>query len=345
MSGPPRPVPDLASILRCGWGIAGAIHPLETRWFTGKVLARCESGGGAWCLAGAPDVSRERIGAGALLQSRLIAGGCRVIPEIRPTLAGELVHGAGGRSWTLTGWVDGEPVHEQREWTAAMLEQLGRAVGELHRTGRELVAPGSVPGQAPDQYWTGDWSRFDDWARRRWRELLAVPEVRGSRQLSPLLEVIALGVDALQSLGPTGIRNLTITHGDLWTEHVLFGGGGRLAAIIDLDGLRVGDGHGDLAALLSDFADLEPDRCASVVRGYRRECVVTDADLAAIRATVVRQHLLTLLERIRRWRELPDRRDDLITPTAFWQRSLPAAVDLDPGRWTRRVTAREAWQR
>lgn len=344
MSRPSAPAPDLASILRGGWGIVAAIDPLERRWFSGKVLARCETVDGAWCLAGAPGGSAERVHAGARLQARLVAGGCRVIPEIRPTLAGDVVYQAAGRAWTLAGWVDGAPVYEQGEWTGPMLEQLGRAAGELHRIGRDLVGPGSAPAQAPDQYWTCDWSRFDDWARRRWRELLADPEVRGSQQLSAVREVIVPGVDALRSLGPTRLRALTVTHGDLWVEHVLFDAD-RLTAIIDLDGLRAGDGHGDLAALLSDFADLAPGRCAWVVRGYRAERAVTDQDFAAIPATVIRQHLLTLLERIRRWQELPGRRDDLIRPTAFWRRSLLAALDLDPGGWASAVIAAEAGRR
>jgi aminoglycoside phosphotransferase (APT) family kinase protein len=163
-----------------------------------------------------------------------------------------------------------------------------------------------------------------------------LPDLRAimeSAELEPLRTSIALGLDALPSLGAPRIRNLTIAHDDLWTEHVLFSQHGRLAAIIDLDGLDVGDGHGDLSALLSDFANLEPERCVHVVRGYRSEVDISSEDLVAACATTIRHHLLALMDRIRLWQGRRDRRADLISPTRYWQRSIGTAVELDTVRW------------
>lgn len=84
----------------------------------------------------------------------------------------------------------------------------------------------------------------------------------------------------------------SVAHEDLYTEPVLFTPDGRLSAIIDLDGLDIGDGHGDLSALISDFANLEPELCAHVVRGYRTECEASGEDLLAAHATTIRRHLL-----------------------------------------------------
>lgn len=39
------------------------------------------------------------------------------------------------------------------------------------------------------------------------------------------------------------------------------------------------------------------------------------------------------MERIRLWQERQDRREDLISPTRYWQRSIRIAVELDIERW------------
>jgi len=272
------------------------------------------------------------VATSANFHARLQEAGCRVLPTIRATRTGEFLHHDGIRVWTLTSWEEGAPEHEHATWTGSMLEQLGRSVGELHRLGRRVVHEGPVP-QCPPTNWAGDWTEFDRWAVRRWDMLMSDSEVATAPELEPLRRCIALGLDALASLGTPRIRNLTIAHDDLWTEHVLFSKDGQLAAIIDLDGLDAGDGHGDLTALLSDFANLEPLLCAHVVQGYRSEIAISSEDLVAARATAIRHHLLVLMERIRLWQDRPDRRADLILPTAYWQRSIRTAVALNTDSW------------
>jgi Ser/Thr protein kinase RdoA (MazF antagonist) len=332
---PSEPLPiDVDSALRAGWQVdPSAVHPVHARWFTGKVLVRCDTSEGAWCLAGSPVAYRDRVATGAGHQARLIEAGCSVIPAIRATVNGCLVHEEAGHVWTLTRWIDGSLEDDHKLWNASMLEDLGGAVGELHRLGRQVLAEGAAAQPVPEQVWACDWRGFDRWAEARWDRLMGDAEVAGALELDPLRDAIRLGLDALPTLQAPLVRNLTVAHDDLWTEHVLFDAGGRLAAIIDLDGLDAGDGHGDFAALLSDFANLEPRRCGHVVRGYRTQCEVSADDLAAARTTTIRHHLLTLMERIRLWQEHHDRREDLISPTRYWQRSIRTAVELDTEHW------------
>jgi Ser/Thr protein kinase RdoA (MazF antagonist) len=326
---------DVPDLCRRGWGLVpDAISEAGQRWFTGKVIVRCDATEGPWCLAGSPDAFQERVSTGSAFQERLHAAGCAAISTIRRTLQGELLHRDGGRVWCLTGWVEGAPERQQGRWTGLMLEQLGMAVGEIHRRGRVLVPDGAGPEHVPEQFWAGDWSGFAGLAGERWLALRADAEVMAASELASLRECIELSLETLPGLASARVRHVTVTHDDLWTEHVHFGSTGRLTGIIDLDGLDVGDAVGDLAALLSDLADLRPGRCADVLRGYRTECPVSEDDLKAALATVIRHHLLTLLERIRLWRERPERRHDLISSVGYWLELLRSAVQLDSRVWT-----------
>jgi Ser/Thr protein kinase RdoA (MazF antagonist) len=334
-------LPNLGLILEAGWGIVPrAVHTVHARWFTGKVLARCDADDGSWCLAGSPAADGRRVAISANFHARLQEASCRVLSTIRATRAGDFLHQDGTHVWTLTSWEEGTPEHEHAIWTGSMLEQLGRAVGELHRLGRRFVPEGAVL-QRPPTNWAGDWTGFDQWAARRWDTLMSDSEVTTAPDLEPLRSCIAIGLDVLPTLGAPRIRNLTIAHDDLWTEHVLFSRDGQLAAIIDLDGLDIGDGHGDLSALLSDFANLEPERCAQVIHGYSSEIDLSDEDLAAARATTIRHHLLVLMERIRLWQVRHDRRADLISPTRYWQRSIRTAAALNADSWVSAVLKAE----
>ena len=330
----------LAMVLQRGWELTATRIEARNRWFTGKSIARCDIAGKSWGLIGAPGWAALRTGIGATFQEQLDRAGCSGIPSIRRTLSGDLLHRADDRVWSLTEWMDGAPEYEQGNWTDGMLQQLGRAIGELHRRGEALVASGARPPAVPARFWAGDWLPFGDWAAERWRTLNADPEVRGAPELEPLRESIALGFDALPRLPRPSVRRLTLTHDDLWTEHVLFSPPGRLTGIIDLEGLDVGDAVGDLAALLSDFAILDPERCAAVVRGYGAEVGVSKEDLAAALAVVIRHHLLTLITRIQLWCEKPDRRHDLINPVGYWLDSLRHAVGLNSEVWASDVLQR-----
>jgi hypothetical protein len=93
-------------------------------------------------------------------------------------------------------------------------------------------------------------------------------------------------------------------------------------------------------ALLSDFAQMDPDRCAHVVGGYRSRCRVTADDLEGAFATVVRHHVLTLLERIGRWAEQPGRRAQIVGPTTYWVQSLHHTSATDRREWVSAVLSR-----
>lgn len=97
---------------------------------------------------------------------------------------------------------------------------------------------------------------------------------------------------------------------------------------------------GDLAALLSDFARIQPDMWGHVLRGYRAAVKADGADLEAAFSTVIRHHVLTLLERIRLWQDFPDRRQDLIDPVGYWLHSLRLAVRVDREGWVADVMRR-----
>src|SRR5262249_62374571 len=61
----------------------------------------------------------------------------------------------------------------------------------------------------------------------------------------------------------------TLTHGDLWPDHVRFGDA-EVSGLLDLDTLALRPPLGDLAALCADFALWDLGRCRAVIQGYRR---------------------------------------------------------------------------
>lgn len=322
-----------------GWSFdAVEVLDADELWFTGKLVARVRLDGELMKVSRHPrpgDAGLVR----ALGYQRALAG-VTAVADVAPARDGRLVYDDGADLWAVSRWLTGEPVIAQDEWTAAMLEQAGSGVAALHAAGASLVDSSEAVPSAPERYWTGDWDVFFEWVQRSWDELSTSVDVATSSALAPLRALID---ETIGDVGGWGSRwhgrqrLITVTHDDLWTAHLLWDDGPALTGIVDLDGLAAGYAIGDLAALMADFADLEPAPCRAVLRGYSEHLPVRADDLEDVVSIVVRHHLLVLVERVRLWRDQPTRRDDLLGPVGFWLRSLRTARTLDAHQWAHAV--------
>jgi Ser/Thr protein kinase RdoA (MazF antagonist) len=134
----------------------------------------------------------------------------------------------------------------------------------------------------------------------------AIARDSGARQV---LSTATSALTWLDRVGPpppdTG--PVTLTHGDLWTDHVRFDGA-RVSALLDLDTLGLRPPIGDLAALCSDFAEWDLARCAAVIDGYRRHGTVSRDMLEALPRLAALRTLGVLRDRLRAWLD-PARHD------------------------------------
>lgn len=332
-----RTVSILTQALAAGWHTQLiAVSEIHDLWFTGKLVAQVETNEGIRRLARYPQVDRPRLVKSLGFQESMYRAGCRRLPNAYPARGGLVYDDEGGGAWSLTDWAWGYSRDDNATWSTAMFEQLGAAVGDLHSFGRIQLPQGAAPKAPPEQYWTSDWRGFEEWAKRSWNELTEDSEVRTASALVELRRAVDDGLTSLSGLHQVPITSPTVTHDDLWTEHILWEED-ELTAIIDLDGLDAGAAAGDVAALLSDFADMEPGRCGAVVRGYREFAELSRDEVAAMPHLVFRHHLLVLIERVRQWRDRPSHRDDLLNPLTFWLGSVRRVGALKVNHWAQAV--------
>jgi Ser/Thr protein kinase RdoA (MazF antagonist) len=330
-------VSTLTEVLAAGWHLqlinVNEVHDL---WFTGKLVAQVETNEGTRRLARYPQVDRRSLVRALGYQESIHGAGCGRVPNVYPARGGLIFEDEGAGAWSVTDWALGSARDDTANWSTNMFEQLGAAVGDLHRFGRTQLPHGAAPKTPPEQYWTSDWRGFEEWARRSWSELTEDSDIRTATALAELRRAVDDGLTRMSGLLEIPATSPTVTHDDLWTEHILWEGD-ELTGIIDLDGLDAGAAAGDVAALLSDFADMEPRRCGAVVRGYRALAELSRDEVAAMPHLVFRHHLLVLIERVRQWRDRPSRRDNLLNPLTFWLGSVRRVGALEIDHWTRAV--------
>lgn len=329
-------ISTLTEVLAAGWHSQFiTVNEIHDLWFTGKLVAQVETTEGIRRLARYPKVDRRGLVRALGYQESLHRAGC-LLPNVYPARGGLVFDDEEGGVWSVTDWAWGCSRDDTATWSTDMFEQLGAAVGDLHRFGRIQLPHGATPKTPPEQYWTSDWRGFEEWAKRSWSELMEDSEVRTATALAELKQTVDDGLTSVSGLREIPTTSPTVTHDDLWTEHTLWEED-ELTAIIDLDGLDAGAAAGDVAALLSDFADMEPRRCGPVVRGYRALAELSRDELAAMPHLVFRHHLLVLIERVRQWRDRPSRRDNLLNPLNFWLRSVRRVGALEVDRWARAI--------
>ncbi|MFC7620566.1 aminoglycoside phosphotransferase family protein [Microlunatus sp. GCM10028923] len=147
-----------------------------------------------------------------------------------------------GTVFTLQEYVAGEVPDRITEPVAARLVELW----DLHREA------------APDT--------DDAWAVRLVDEIRAGVELRPQlsdpRAVAVLDRAVAIG----RSADPDGFRTGDVVHGDFHTGNVLVDDHGRLAAVIDWEGTRIGDARFDLVRLWTGGASVDAyDPAASVL--------------------------------------------------------------------------------
>lgn len=346
------------TILREGW----SFEATPTRWvtnqsFTGKALARLEGPAGSLCLRRYPRGTAEHWlqavhRALAFLEGR----GFRLFPHQIATASSQPVLRHGAHLYDLSTWVRGEGV-VPNALSDEQLANLGAVIARLHLTG--AGAPGPPV-------------RFD-WLTRRQRltqQLAWDPVARGSgraawqrkgnldafyttlaRPDSPAQAdrdaraIVAAASEALRWLeraGPAADLThepATLTHGDLWSDHIRFCDVGVIA-LLDFDTLALRPPPGDLAALCADFGGWDAGRCAAILAGYGRLRSVSVESVAALPHLGALRTLGVLSERLHAWLT-PGRHAKALAslggPVPYWRDQLQIIAALDPLSFARRV--------
>ncbi|HEX5415633.1 MAG TPA: phosphotransferase [Chloroflexota bacterium] len=326
------PSPEV--LLQEGWGITAPLAIWEETGVTGKAQARVQTAAGPLYLRRYPkSISASWLAAVHEAVAYLERRGFALFPRFIPNEMGEtLLHH--GRYWyDLAEWATGA-VLLAAQLSEEQLGNLGEAIAHLHQAGE------GAPGPAVRFDWLSGRSAetlhlaWDPVARGKdaWQEpanltaffdplitneqVAAHPEVRN---------VVATAAETLRWLGPdAGIRVLasappTLTHGDLWPDHVRFEGP-SVVALLDLDTLALRPPGGDLAALLADFALWQPERYAAVLAGYRRRLPVSEETVAALPRLAALRTLGVLRARLRSWLAHPEA--PLAGPIPYWLEQL-----------------------
>jgi len=325
---PDLPMPEV--IVQEGWGISATPTFWEETGPTGKAEARVKSAAGPLYLRRYPkSISASWLAAAHEAVGYLERHGFALFPRfIRNEVGETLVHH--GRHWyDLAEWASGAIVSAE-QLTEDQLGNLGEAIARLHQAGEGASGP-------PVRF---------DWLSGRSAETLHLawdPVARGkdawqspenlSAFFAPLSgdervatndvarQVVTAADETLRWLGPDpGISALTndsptLTHGDLWTDHVRFQGA-DVVALLDLDTLALRPPAGDLAALLADFALWKPERIAGVLAGYRRHRPVSEETVAALPRLAALRTLGVLRARLRSWLTHPEA--PLAGPISYW---------------------------
>jgi homoserine kinase type II len=228
-------------------------------------------------------------------------------------------NGTGYLAWqdkllTLFPWVGGRHI-AARDVTEAHADRIGEALGRLHRLGQE--APPS---------WRRRSVYDQDHLRGRFSALQASPHP----ELAVAIETLRRAMDqAEHAQRVRAAATETIVHGDLFRDNVLWDGE-SLVAILDFEQASGGSVAYDLAVCLNDWCWSDGPRAdlvAAVVRGYRRERDLTDADRMAlpieVRAAAMRFTLTRITDVYLARVDNPDKDfRDFLARLAAWQSPL-----------------------
>lgn len=327
-------------LLAEAWRLAAAPALWEEESAGGKLYARLRTDEDEVYLQRIPDgTSPAWLDAVQGAVAYLTAHGFDLFPRFIPTETGDFSVFHGGHRYDLTTWAPGEPIAASN-LSDARLVQLARAIARLHRAG--AGAPGPLvrfdwltARQAAIQHLA--WDPIPR-GKNPWQNPDALAAFFGTfisefarAASSPVAGAIAdLARETLARLGPASLSALssappTLTHGDLWTDHVRFLGD-EVTALLDLDTLALRPPGGDVAALCADFALWDERRSRVILDAYRQEYPLSadESDelpvLGALRALgVLRARLLTWLQA----RDRSAREEELERSTAFWREQLP----------------------
>ncbi|MGH2459356.1 MAG: phosphotransferase enzyme family protein [Chloroflexota bacterium] len=348
-----------AALLKEVWGReAPPAEWVVDQSFTGKAYARLEANDGPVCLrrfpvGTSPHWLEAVHGATTFLERR----GFRLFPRILATETGETVIRHSGYRYELSAWAPGD-VWSPEDLCDAQLTGLGEAVARLHvvgsgapgppvrfdwLTGRQALtqrlAWDPVP-RGPDA-----WQRSQSVAAYFGTLDLSDQPTQASPEAREVVEVARSTLRWLDRAGPE-LATLangppTLTHGDLWPDHVRFSGH-DVTALVDLDTLALRPPLGDLAALCADFGHWDAARFAVIVAAYRRHRSVSDEAIAALPRLGALRTLGILRQRIRAWQAELGRSEPgaaLRGPVSYWCAQLRRLTALDPESWAIRPQA------
>jgi Ser/Thr protein kinase RdoA (MazF antagonist) len=315
--------------------------------FSGKAFARLASADGVLCLRRYPSrTSASWVGAIHAAVGYLERRDFTLFPRFLATETGETLVRHDGYLYDASNWAPGAP-RSAEHLGVEHIANLGAAVARLHVAGEG--APGPIV-------------RFD-WLNGR-QVLIqrlawdAVPRGKDPWQtvdnlaafFQPLSErdaptqtdedaraIVELALAALGWLARTSsVASLdgdtpTLTHGDLWSDHVRFSGT-EVSALLDLDTLALRTPLGDVAALCADFGHWDAQRCQAILSGYRRHRAVARGAVAALPRLGALRTLGVLRERLRAWLD-PARGTNPLAirggPVPYWCDRLRTLIALD----------------
>jgi Ser/Thr protein kinase RdoA (MazF antagonist) len=184
---------------------------------------------------------------GASFQEAALAAGVPV-PGVRRTRTGDVIADAGDVRVRLHSWVD---LHEPEPGLEPVA--LGRLVASLH----QVEFDGTV---GIDRWYT------EPVGERRW--LALITELRARR--APFAEALDALVPELVALGALlggPPRELRTCHRDLWADNVRRTREGGLC-VFDFDNAGLADPSQELAAVLVEYASLDPARARLIRDAY-----------------------------------------------------------------------------
>jgi Ser/Thr protein kinase RdoA (MazF antagonist) len=341
--------PGPLTLAREVWGIGAAPADwLVDQSFTGKTYARLDTAVGIYYLRGLPDGTSGRwLTAVHDAVDYLRRHGFGLVPRFLATDSGETVVRHHGRLYDLAAWAVGEAV-DATDLTATALTNLGETIGRLHRAGKGAPGPPARLDWLPDRVRTSMRLAWDPVPRGRdsWQTLenlaaffrpllLADSPTLAFEAPSKIVSIANSSLDWLErsSLGADLTAGPpTLTHGDLWADHVRFSGD-AVTSLIDVDTLALRPPLGDLAALCADFGFWDPERCGSILLGYRRCRTVTPEQVGALPVLGARRIVGILRSRLRAWLNPTRQRGEaeavLDGPVPYWLDQLQTLSALN----------------
>jgi Ser/Thr protein kinase RdoA (MazF antagonist) len=316
------------AVLRAGWGLDVPEPEWNTAGVKGKALARVRASGMDLCLRRYPaDTDPTWLAGLHRVQQELAQKGFQLLPALRRTPGDQTVLSFEGRLYELTDWAPGQ--HQVNgTHSLVQLEHLGAAIARLHKAGAGLEPPPADLG--PDgsgisdpSWWIADTQRIGSLVEF-FRSTFLADEFLRSRMGAE----VGAALEVLDGTADFGLVDQTITHGDLWSEHVLYEGE-EVSAVLDVDGLNRRPAWDDVAALLADFADFDPTRSRACLAGYRSVRPLDETALAVIPRAWLARTLAVLRQRIDWHQNGLHRLDALAGPTPRWIRQLVLLVGLE----------------
>ena len=306
-----------AVLLREAWEIDAPPAAWVTNGsYLGKVFARLAAVDGPLYLRRYPlGTSPQWLAAVHKAIDDLIRRGFELIPAFIPTPRGDTLVRHVGYYYDLSPWAPGESVSIEA-LRHDRLASLGAAVAGLHLAGDGASGPpvrldwlsprhGTVQKLAWDSVPRGKdpWLHSDN-LEAFFRPLAGNDSIERNPKAKAVVSAALAALQWIDRVGPPPAdgSSSTLTHGDLWIDHVRFNGS-RVSALLDLDTLGQRPPTGDLAALCADFARWDLARCAALLDGYRQFRPIGADTLGAIPRLAARRTLGVLRERFRSWLE------------------------------------------